>query len=46
MGMGGYEVALDIEHIVDGGVSEEKFVCRSCALEALHLKLSSAGRLM
>ena len=29
-------MALDVEHIVDGGVDREKALCRSRRLEVLH----------
>jgi len=39
-------MALDVESVVDGGVSGEEFLRRASALEALHLALPPSGRLM
>ena len=39
-------MALDIEHIVDGGVDREKALCRSRRLEALHTSLALSQWLM
>src|ERR1700691_1456378 len=39
-------MALDVEDIIDGGMGRQKSLSRSGTLEALHLALSSTGRLM
>jgi hypothetical protein len=44
--LGGCQMALSIENVVDGGMGGEKELGRSLALEALHLAFSSSGRLM
>ena len=39
-------MALDVEHIVDGGVDREKALCRSRRLEALHTSFALSHWLM
>jgi hypothetical protein len=41
-----FEVTLNVEGVVDGGVDVEKSLCGSGRLESLHLPFTSSHRLM
>ena len=45
-GSAGSQMALDVEHIVDGGVDREKALCRSGRLEAPHTSFALSQWLM